>query len=201
MWHVTDPVVVAAITEGMCEHELLVADGHHRYAAARLLARGGTGRLLVAVSDQRRSPLALVALHRNAPASAGKSLAAAGRPVSTDRAALRRTVEQLSASEVLVFTGEQATVVDAAPEAVASAGVAAWVDDQLERAGCADGDVRYQADLDSSLHDVGSGRFSVLLPRPRLGDILEVVRAGGLMARKSTSFRPKPLAGTVMRLR
>jgi uncharacterized protein (DUF1015 family) len=45
LWRVTDPDVIAAVTEATSQAELLIADGHHRYETARVYADeiGGEG--------------------------------------------------------------------------------------------------------------------------------------------------------------
>jgi uncharacterized protein (DUF1015 family) len=57
LWRVTDPDVVATVTEATSQAELLIADGHHRYETARVYAEeiGGEG-------DHRYVLMCLVAL-------------------------------------------------------------------------------------------------------------------------------------------
>ena len=73
MWRVTDPAAVEAVRVAMADRELLIADGHHRYATYRQLqaehraAGDGTGDWdlgLALLVDSRSHPLHVRAIHR-----------------------------------------------------------------------------------------------------------------------------------------
>ena len=71
IWAVTDPGDLAVIDAGLATSTLLVADGHHRYAAYLRLQEREPGtpwdRGLAMVVDQEDTPLHLGAIHRVLP--------------------------------------------------------------------------------------------------------------------------------------
>ena len=61
--------------------------------------------------------------------------------------------------------------------------------------------VTYAHSLSSALAAVKPGRITAaLLPAVELDHVVEVVRAGGLLPEKATSFQPKPSLGSFIRL-
>ena len=61
--------------------------------------------------------------------------------------------------------------------------------------------VSYAHSLSSALAAVKPGRITAaLLPAVELDHVVEVVRAGGLLPEKATSFQPKPSLGSFIRL-
>jgi uncharacterized protein (DUF1015 family) len=206
VWHLTDPVVVEGITLDMGRHDLLIADGHHRFAAVRQLARTTERpeRLLVAVSDQRTWPLELLSLHRVAPVETWDVLLAAAEDVADcdpDPAATLATLRGLLDPWIVLVADGRAVTLRTDPELAPGAGAGAWVDAVLTRAGVDDRKVRYEPDATSAVMRRGPDALGVLIPRPSLADVRSVVDHGGHMGRKTTSFRPKPLAGAVLRRR
>ncbi|NAZ81805.1 DUF1015 family protein [Kineococcus sp. R8] len=206
VWHLRDPAVVESITVDMSRHDLLIADGHHRFAAVREMARasGATQRLLVAVGDQRSWPLDLVSLHRVAPIGAWDALLAAAcevEEVDAEPAAVLTVLRGLSDPWVVLAGADRALCLRTDPTLAAGAGAGAWVDTVLAGSGLEDRTVRYEPDAGAALHRRPADSLGVLIPRPTLAGVRAVVDRGGHMGRKTTSFRPKPLAGTVLRLR
>lgn len=206
VWHLTEPAAVEGITLDMSRHELLIADGHHRFAAVRRMAEttGVPERLLVAVSDQRTWPLDLVSLHRVAPVEHWDALVAAATAVDdcdADTASVTAALRGLPDGGVVLVRDGRAVLLGTDPGLAPGAGAGAWVDTVLARAGVDDRKVRYEPDLNAALTRRSPDALAVLIPRPSLGDVRSVVDRGGHMGRKTTSFRPKPLAGTVLRLR
>jgi len=206
VWHLADPAVVEGITLDMGRHDLLIADGHHRFAAVRQLARttGVPERLLVAVSDQRTWPLELLSLHRVAPVELWDLLREAADEVADcdpDPTAVLATLRGLADPWILLVADGRAVSLRTDPALAPGAGSGAWVDTVLTRAGVDDRKVRYEPDATSAVTRRGPDALGVLIPRPSLSDVRAVVDQGGHMGRKTTSFRPKPLAGTVLRRR
>lgn len=198
LWRLSEPSVLLAVERATTRTHLLIADGHHRYAAVRRIAEesGQQEQVLVAVADQSSHPVELVALHRVSPGVHAPSMALAARRV---RRVLPHDVdaeaERLTPVEFLVVSGDDAFVITGdGPDA------GAWIDAQLTLSGVDPGRIRYVADPDEVRHHRRAGTV-VFLPRPEVSTIVAWARSGRLLGRKSTSFRPKPLAGTVMRLR
>ena len=206
VWHLADPAVVEGITLDMGRHDLLIADGHHRFAAVRQLARdtGVPERLLAAVSDQRTWPLELVSLHRVAPVEAWDTLleaATAAQDCDPEPTAVLTTLRGLPDPWIVLVADGRATTLRTDPTLAPGAGAGAWVDAVLTRAGIDDRKVRYEPDATAALTRRGAETLGALIPRPTLADLRSVVDHGGHMGRKTTSFRPKPLAGAVLRRR
>ncbi|WP_432511222.1 DUF1015 family protein [Kineococcus sp. SYSU DK001] len=207
IWQLRDPTTVQALATASAEHRFLIADGHHRFAAVQRIARrtGRPAALLVAVADQSLEPVDLLALHRVLPATAARELvehAPRCRTVTaTTREAARRIAAGLGGEQALVLLPDRAIVVEAAPvEAGRAIGSGAWVDAVVRASGVPSEAVRYQHDLDEIWTSVDPAA-AVLLPQSSFPALLRAVEGGHVMGRKTTSFRPKPLAGTVLRLR
>ncbi|GAB3469157.1 DUF1015 family protein [Kineococcus endophyticus] len=204
VWRIRDPQVVEALAEASRTHRFLIADGHHRYAAA-VLAAHRSGRpqdLLVAVAAESAEPVDLRALHRIVPARAAQSVLDAAtrrRRLVGDHSVLARVQASLGADQAVVVQSSGAEVVEG-PPADGASGAGAFVDAAIRAGGTPNDLVQYQGDLDVVLDAVG-GHAAVLLPHPTVRRLNRLVQAGGLMGRKTTWFRPKPLAGTVLRLR
>ncbi|WP_432540518.1 DUF1015 family protein [Kineococcus sp. SYSU DK002] len=207
VWRLRDAATVQALTAASAHHRFLIADGHHRFAAVQRIARR-TERpagLLVAVVDQRLEPVDLQPLHRVLPAVAAQEVvehAPRRRGVTvTSLEAARRITDGLGGDQALVLLPSRAVVVEGALNGSGRAlGSGAWVDAIIRAGGTASEAVRYQYDLDGVWTSVDPGA-AVLLPRPSFSALLQAVQDGHVMGRKTTSFRPKPLAGTVLRLR
>ena len=198
LWRVDDPTVLAELQRSTGDAHLLIADGHHRYAAVRRMAQesGHDEQVLVAVADQATHPVDLVALHRVLPGDHAVDVAlAAGRVRRVPEDGARKLAADLTAHEFLVVAGDDAfVVVGDGPD------VGGRVDARLSALGVDPGRIRYVADPDEVWRHRSAGTI-VLMPRPEIDSVLAWARSGRLMGRKTTSFRPKPLAGAVLRLR
>lgn len=206
VWGLHDPDVVARLSSASASHRFLIADGHHRHAAVlRAAQRDGAPRsLLVAVADDTTEPVDLRALHRIVPrAVAEEVLRRAHRRRDVDDedvTALRGAIEGLGLDQALVVTGSSAAVIDCPPMVGPTTGSGAWVDSVALSLGTASSETRYRADVEGMMRPP-EDRGAVFLPKPQIGALQEMVRRGQVLGRKTTSFRPKPLAGTVLRLR
>ncbi len=206
-WRVDDEDVLREVGESLDGVDLVVADGHHRYAAVReeFAATGAPQGLLVAVVDDATYPLALRPLHRSVPARAVPALRALavdvrevrGGPLSDPADVARLSERELDA---LLVTSTGACRLSFADGGV-EAGAGARVDEALARAGVEPESVRFTADGATALAAVSEDVVAVMLPRVPLSRIAATVRGGRLLGRKTTSFTPKPLAGAVLRLR
>lgn len=108
---------------------------------------------------------------------------------------------------VVLSDGREAVLVSVRPGATAGqAATAATVTAERlvpQVLGATDDDPRvaYHHEAAEAVGDAVRRRgVAVILPAPRLADVIAIARAGERMPRKSTSFGPKPLSGLVMRL-
>jgi len=229
VWAVTDPGQVAALRRALAPVRVLVADGHHRYAAA-LAARverpeGPWHRTLVYVVDATGDGPEVRGVHRLVR--------------GVDRAALRRVGEDFTLEEAPAAAGALRDRLEAvsgrgfgllvAPPLAAAVGMASallrprderrlaarlpqrrsprWraldtaVLDHAVLPGLGATAVEYRADLDAAAAAVRSSRDALLfLLRPVDVRTAEAFAAAGEhMPAKSTYFRPKPRAGLVLR--
>jgi uncharacterized protein (DUF1015 family) len=206
VWSITEAGQLAAIEAGLADARLLVADGHHRYAAYVALQQREpldahrTG--LAMVVDQDETPLFLGAIHRllHGVKLADVVAAASGAGANVSTIEEGEAVAAL-APETLVLTDGQgwATVGLDVPSGTAMVQV---IDDVL-LAGLPVRPARlgYAHTVAQALEQARPGRVTaVLLPAVDLDLVMDVVRAGGLLPEKATSFQPKPSLGTFIRL-
>ncbi|MFB9378881.1 DUF1015 family protein [Kineococcus gynurae] len=201
VWHISDAERCGALMQDLAPRRPLIADGHHRYAAARHLAGQGENRLLVALAIQEATPVDVLSLHRVAPLRAADALRAHADSVRPLLDETDPVVAQLSldTAEVILATREGSQVLRIPAHHIT--GAAAWTDGVLHACGVENRQVRYVPDVAASLRSVSGHHLTVLLPPTALPEIRAVLAEGHLLSRKSTSFRPKPLAGPVLRLR
>jgi uncharacterized protein (DUF1015 family) len=206
VWPITDPDHRRVIDDGLAGAHLLVADGHHRYAAyVALQAQDpspGHRTGLAMVIDQDETPMFLGAIHRLLHGTRVPDLVqaaeASGAEVSTiDEAEAMAAL----APDTLVLTdgARWATVRMPVPEGSA---MVQLVDGLLL------GTLRKQPSKVTFAHSAGLALEQVrpgkvtaaLLPAVDLDLVFGVVRAGALLPEKATSFQPKPSLGSFMRL-
>ena len=217
IWALRDPDDVAAITASLAQLRMVIADGHHRWAAAA--ARGGrpTGdRTLVYLVDASLHGPQLLPVHRllrHLPADAEDRLAADFALLPT---APRMLVVALAQQAGLAFglhlPGGRAFVLVARDEAALRARLpaertAAWRG--LDTAVLAyavlpalgGGEPAYRSDATAAAQDMESaGAGGLFLVRPVSAEtVYACAAAAEPMPPKTTWFRPKPRAGLIMR--
>lgn len=212
---VTDPARVARICELVEADEVLIADGHHRYAVARAFRdeeRARTGRTdtaaeetLAYVGELVPDQLSIRAIHRLYH----------GADHATLRAALERDFEisdapmpslamigDLTDKGVLALVGPDGSAEWLAPRPGAFDGVraldGAWLEHTLDGVPV---EVDYQHGVAEVVESVVSGRaHSAVLIRPvSIAEIERTARERLLMPPKSTFFTPKVRTGLVLR--
>ncbi|NAZ76802.1 DUF1015 family protein [Kineococcus sp. T13] len=206
VWRLEAPDVLAALSTASAAHELLIADGHHRYVAVQRLAErtGRPQRLLVALGDEQVEPVDVRPLHRLLPGSAATVLRKAAPPRRRlpvqDVQQLHALAAGLEEHDALLFADGHAEVLRTPLRTGGAVGSGAWVDAVVRTAGVAAEDVLFESELEvvwRQRHEVAAA----VLPRLDLLALQRIVHSGALVGRKTTSFRPKPLAGAVLRLR
>ena len=228
LWRVTDADLLARLGTAFAGTGAVIADGHHRFAAAREHQRDGSpdaGAVLALLTPMGPGGLRLQAIHRVVPelpldtavqrSRAGFALreldVPGGDPRSLARAWAaaggRGSFLVTDGSRVVELSGPSAAVRDAVP----AEAPAAWrgLDVVLAHHGLFDRLWGRRDDPDSVLiaHDVEEALrlareragVAVLLRSPSPTDVAAVARAGARMPRKSTLFVPKPRTGLVLR--
>ena len=228
LWRVTDPATLGRLTAAFAGTRSVIADGHHRFAAAREhQLRGGheDEAVLALLTPMGPGGLRVQAIHRvlpDLPLTEAAALAAAGfavndlTPVGAHPADV---IEQwLIGTErpAFLLTDGERVVELTSPSAEVRASVPAeappaWrrLDVVLAHHGLF-GRLLGRTDDPASVlvaHDVPQalrlaadrGGVAVLLRSPSPADVAEVARAGARMPRKSTLFVPKPRTGLVLR--
>lgn len=219
VWRIDEPTDVAALRQGLAEVTAVIADGHHRYAAAAALqAERPAARTLVYLVDAEEHGPQVLPVHRllgDVPETAFAALAPAIEtvPAAADpealQAALRRQPGRAWAVRLpggrallLVVRDErhlQAMLPADRSAAWRSLDTAVLHHAVLPRLG--DPAVTYRTDLDAAVAEVEqNGAGALLLVRPvGIDTVFACALAGDPMPPKTTWFRPKPRAGLIMR--
>ena len=204
VWRLEEPTLIAALCAAVGARQWIIGDGHHRWAAVRrTVLAPHPGAVLAAFHLPGSTPLDVLALHRVAPSAAAASLLAAPGVVLEHTGSAHQAPDLLAAlrePEALVLHRGAASVLRTPGTTQDATGTAAWVDRTLVEAGLTDDSIRYVSDTERAVASALNGT-AVLLPAPRWEDIATTTTGGRLMGRKATSYRPKPLAGAVLRLR
>ena len=217
---VTDPAALKGLADGYATVDAVIADGHHRFAAARALAAGGPGQVLALLTPMGPGGLRVRAIHRVVPdldlAQAVRA-AATGFTVTPTRVPVADDTDAWSPGpgRFLVTDGADAVLVsDPVPAARALVPTDApdsWrsLDVVLAHHGLLAGawhrpddpaSVLIAHDVDEALRLATGHRGVALLLHPSsAADVGAVARDGATMPRKSTLFVPKPRTGLVLR--
>jgi uncharacterized protein (DUF1015 family) len=238
LWAITDGAELAAIAADLQPRQVLIADGHHRYAAyldlqdRRRRAGAGPGPWdlgLALMVDSAAYPPLIGAIHRVIPGlapreaaeRAGTAFCVRALPGGTaDLPALLRELAVAGAAgpAFVVAGGDQAYLlsdpdpvqVNAAMPAERSArwrGLSASILQELLIArlwGISDDERSVRVvheDAAAALRAAGEvpGGTAVICGAQSTADVYAVAASGEKMPRKSTSFRPKPRTGLVIR--
>jgi uncharacterized protein (DUF1015 family) len=205
IWTITEPDQLAAVDAALAEARLLVADGHHRYAAYVALHVSEptnahrTG--LAMVIDQDETPLFLGAIHRVLHGvTLGDATAAASGAGARVRAIHKHEALATLAADTLVLTdGERWATVSVEPSP--GTALVQLIDDLvLEGLPTPPSRLAFAHSVGQALEEVEPGRVvAALLPAVELDLVMDVVRSGALLPEKATSFQPKPSLGTFIR--
>ena len=212
---VVDPARIARVREVLAADDVLIADGHHRYAISRSYrdeVRAATGRTdtdaektLCFVNELVADQLSIEAIHR-VYAGVGLDALRARLAESFELSPAPAPTPGLLGDMVdrgrLVLLSPDGTAEWLAPRPGAFDGVraldGAWLEHALSGL---DVGVDYQHGLDETVALVGSGDVDagVLIRPTSLAEIERTAREGLLMPPKSTFFTPKLRTGLVVR--
>ena len=222
LWRVADPALSDRVTAVLADTGAVIADGHHRFAAARA---HGAPAILALVTPMGPGGLRVHPIHRVVPdlaldeavAAASAGFRVTELAVGADGAAdaVGRWLADPGETGVLVSDGSRLVRLDSpsadVAEAIPSEAPAAWrrltvvlvhhglVQRLWGRADDPEG-VLIAHGVTVALEGARSSRgVALLLRAPSPADVAAVARAGARMPRKSTLFVPKPRTGLVLR--
>jgi uncharacterized protein (DUF1015 family) len=202
IWRITDPDTQAALSAALAGTQAVIADGHHRYAAARQLRdenpESGWADTLVMLIDQDDTPLQLGAIHRTVAGLTLSKVEVAARESGdefTRHPDQHQALEMLEHAMVLHDGLHWATLHPADPAPLL---VCSLHDRLLPAWGVAENRVGYSHTAGEALAKAGKG-LAVLLPAPTFDQVAGAAAAGHLLPQKATSFQPKPHVGAIMR--
>jgi uncharacterized protein (DUF1015 family) len=198
LWRLDDDSAEAVA--GGLNSPLVIADGHHRYAAAvtyrdEMRALHGPGpwdRTMALVSDPAEAPPALLAIHRLTDLSVSDfSNGAVLEPYTGDLASLVRHLETVGPGTVgVVDSTGRWTMPTRGPIDTA------WLAGVLETARAS---VTYEHDIEEVAAAVAAGTVAFLLAPIPIKEVVDAAVAGRVMPPKSTLFWPKPRTGLLLR--
>lgn len=215
LWRVTQPGIVAAISEAVASAPVVVADGHHRFEVALAYqaeqrelghATGPHDSVLAFIVELAEDQLAVGAIHRlltGLPADFDpEATLAPWFEVSATDAPDASIAERQAAAGALVLVMPGGTwLLRPKPELVAAADQdldSSRLDVVLAALGV---EVRYQhgwANIVDAVKE-GSADAGVLLRPATVAQIAEVAHRRDRMPPKTTFFTPKPATGLVFR--
>ncbi|WP_114424577.1 DUF1015 family protein [Nocardioides houyundeii] len=214
VWRLRDARQLETIAHGLADSTLLIADGHHRYAAYLELQEArypGWDRGLAMVVDQEDTPLFLGAIHRvlhQVPLDAVAQAAAATGRVTRNGDRMS-ALAKLGPRSVVATDGESWLSIEWSVDSEQLSPLEHLHGDVLprlrSRAGHgASGDassprLSYHHSVDSALEGLHGKHVAVLLPAPDFELVNRTVQRGRLLPEKATSFQPKPSLGVIMR--
>lgn len=201
IWRITRPELLARLNAHLAQTKSVIADGHHRFEAARRLAeqRPGTewASTLVMLVDQGDTPLQLSAIHRTIPRLGMDAVSTA---VDDEQAFARQptshaALAHLDHALVLHDGTTWATLEPTRPRDL----LVRWLHEDLIPAWQVDdAKIAYHHSAGEAIERTGHG-LTVLLPAPRFPQVAASATSGVLLPAKATSFQPKPNLGVLMR--
>lgn len=227
LWRLSNPQTIRRMQQLLKGRETVIADGHHRLAAAQTLrrqrrgartAKGPCDYALFYLSAAGEDEPGLMATHRvlsgvpaarlerfkkrvlASPVSGGKADGLRAVPVASVQEALER-LRRLKGSgraALGVWTGNGSTWLLLAPQGEHRIDVE-WLDRILKSSFGGRGALRYTQDVRQAGAWLrrADAQLVFLTQPPRMREVLRWARRNRRMPRKTTYFHPKPLAGLV----
>jgi uncharacterized protein (DUF1015 family) len=199
IWRIDDPAVLATIAASLAEHEALIADGHHRYAAylerqLREPTRPSADVGLAMLVDYNRHPLTLDPIHRVVP---GLDLATVTSRTPSGWQILPGREEGLS--DRIAVTDGSSWVTLRFTDGQDAPTVSLLHDVLLPAWGVAEDDLTFHHTLADALGLAGPQQAVIELTAPRMDQVLRSAVRGVVLPQKATSFGPKPRVGLLFR--
>jgi uncharacterized protein (DUF1015 family) len=199
IWRVDDPSTLAMIAAELANHQALIADGHHRYAAylerrRREAGRPGSGVGLAMLVDYNRHPLTLDPIHRVIP---GLDLATVSSRTPEGWQVLPGRVDQVPDRIAVTDGSDWVTLRSTRGQETPT--VAMLHDVLLPAWGVVEVDITFHHALADALALAGPQQAVVELAAPRMDQVLRSAVQGVVLPQKATSFGPKPRVGLLFR--
>ncbi len=202
VWRITDPGVQATLQAALADARAVIADGHHRYAAAARLQsqRPGTGwdQTLVMLIDQADTPLQLCAIHRSIPRLTLANVERISRARGDDFRRHGTSHQALAELEDAIVLHDGQHWATLRPTGASPLLVTAVHDTLLPAWAVPEDRPLHHHTAAEALARAGQG-LAVLLPAPTFDQVVSSARSGRLLPQKATSFQPKPHVGVLMR--
>lgn len=206
VWSITDPGELELINAALAPARVLIADGHHRYAAYLRMQQDQPGPAtdagLAMLVDQDDTPLYLGAIHR----VLGRTTLAALQAAADRGGVAWKTLDpdvaldSLAPDQLVATDGNDwiALRVDVRPDRAA---VEALAEDLLPHLSPPPRSVGHHHSVDEALAAVNgrSTSVAVLMPAPDFEQVVSVASDDRLLPEKATSFQPKPNVGVLIR--
>lgn len=204
IWAIRDAPALETIGDELRDARVLIADGHHRYAAYGQLRADhpdlapASDAGLAMLVDQEDTPLYLGAIHRVLYGATLGDLDVLGAAVRSV-AGPQEAVAALASDTVVATDGHDwATIaLDRTGDRLA---VETLHDDVLPALHRQPVAIGHAHSVDESLRAVARRRgLAMLMPAPDFADVLRAAQQGRLLPEKATSFQPKPSVGVLIR--
>ena len=221
LWKISDPEVIAAITNHLEDKSFLIADGHHRYETAieyRNIQREANGvtsedkpyeYVMMFLSNAEDEGLIINPTHR-----AVKNMGDMNLDTFLSRLSEEFNIEKMSFEEGISNIGhEEFTIITKDPDVVYRVSIKNSDIDAPNKMAVTllhhnvfnkiideeNAGILYTKFLDEAVDLVQNGEYalSFILPELRASDIFDVVLTGDRMPQKTTYFYPKILSGLV----
>lgn len=204
VWAIRDPSTCSELTGLLADSRVLLADGHHRYAAYLGMQAAAPGTAadggLAMLVDQDDTPLFLGAIHR---VLAGTSLEALHKAAATFGSfTVHSSTEAVAAlgPGTLALTDGRDWAVLALDLPAGSAAVEVFHSSVLPALDAQPERVEHHHSVEAALAGLPpGGGVAVLMPAIDFDTVHRIVGGDRLLPEKATSFQPKPSMGVLMR--
>lgn len=205
IWAIRDPAELDVLERALAPARVLIADGHHRYAAYLRMQqqdpRPATDAGLAMVVDQDDTPLYLGAIHRvlGRTSLAAVQAAADRGGIAWKPVDAAHGLDSLAPDRLVATDGRDWITlhVDVRPDRAAVEILAEHVISQLAKPPHS---VTHHHSAEEALKAIrGRSSVAVLMPAPDFEQVLSVAAADRLLPEKATSFQPKPNVGVLIR--
>jgi uncharacterized protein (DUF1015 family) len=201
LWRIEGRADLEMVHARLADASVLIADGHHRYAAYLRLQQENPGTAwdsgLAMLVDQGDTGLFLGAIHRTIRGARLADVVAAARGAGATVRTLDAgpALNALAPGTLTATDGETWAAVDVPERGLLPV---EWLHRELV-AHLHSTEATYHHSVEEALALAGPASVAVLLPAPDFGDVVRVINRGRLLPEKATSFQPKPSLGVLMR--